>query len=383
VTGHEEVEREGPALQGLIPGIVDAHVHYFNPSRPSWVMERFEQLPMKRFVPPPVRWLAARLGAGSDNHLGLDPSLLRALYEPNNYARDAAALPAVGGVGVAAVVAVEANWRTVRPPEALMDSSYEELQYLLDLPHGRRGPELGAVVIAADPRHPQFAAQLDRQLDFSDKVRAVRFKWAQHPDPDIHDWCDEPDAVASTRFLQGFEAMVERDLVFVSLAYSHQLGQLDMLARRFPEVTMVVEHLGVPAGVFGPTGTRTGMTAAARAEILGLWRERMAMIAQRPNVVVKVSGLGLPYLGYGPETSGNIGTRAVLADMMGPLVTHVVEHFGPDRVIFGSDSPIDRPNSPIEMTVGALLDVLGERGPYLLQQLFADNARRIFDIALD
>lgn len=382
MTGRERVEREGVGLEGLIPGIVDAHVHYFNPSRPSWALDRFERLPMKRFVPPPVHWIAAKLGAGGDNGLGLDPSLLRAPYEPTNYARDASVLPAVAGVGVAAVVAVEANWRTVKPPEALMETSFDELKYLLDLPHGR-GPELGAVVIAADPRHPQFAAELDRQLALSDKVRAIRFKWARHPDPDIHDWCDEPDAVASTSFLRGFEALAERDLAFVSLAYSHQLGQLDMLARRFPEVTMVVEHLGVPAGVFGPTGARTGMTAAARAEILGLWRERMAMIAQRPNVVAKVSGLGLPYLGYGPETSGNIGTRAVLADMMGPLVMHVVEHFGPDRVIFGSDSPIDRPNSPIEMTVGALLDVLEPRGSYLMQQLFADNARRIYGIHPD
>lgn len=363
-----------------MPGIVDAHVHYFNPRRPSWALEQLEQLPMKRFVPPPVRWLALRLGAGDDNHLGLDPSLLRAAYEPANYRRDAAPLTAVAGVGVAGVVAVEANWRTVKPPEALMESSYDELKYVLDLPHGRYGPELGAVVIATDPRHPQFAAQLDRQLELSDKVRAVRFKWARHSDPDIHDWCDEPDAVASTSFLQGFEAIVERELVFVSFAYSHQLGQLDMLARRFPEVTVVVEHLGLPVGVFGPTGARTGMTAAARAEILGLWRERMAMIAQRPNVVVKVSGLGLPYLGYGPEASGNIGTRAVLADMMGPLVTHVVEHFGPDRVMFGSDSPIDRPNSQIEMTVGALLDVIGDRGPYLLQHLFAQNVRRVYGI---
>ncbi|MBM7365480.1 amidohydrolase family protein [Gordonia hydrophobica] len=370
-------------LEGLLPGIVDAHVHYFNPTRSSWALARFERLsrlPMQRFVPPPILWFASKFSTGDDGRLGLDPSVLRSAYELASYAHDADALYAVAGVGVRSVVSIEAHWRAMKSPEALMDSSYDELKYVLALPHGRSGPDLGATVSAVDPRHRDFARQLDRQLALSDKIRGVRFKWAQHPDPEIPDWCDEPDAVASTSFLNGFEAIAERDLTFVSFAYSHQLGQLDMLARRFPETTIVIEHLGMPAGVFGPTGARTGMTAAARAEILGLWRERIAMIAQRPNVVIKVSGLGLSNLGYGLETAGNIGTRAVLADMIGPLVLHAVDRFGPDRVVFGSDSPIDRPNSTIDMSVGALLDVLGDRGPYLLQQLFARNAERIYGV---
>ena len=373
-------------LEGLVPGIVDAHVHYFNPTRSSWALARFERLshlPMKRFVPPPILWVAAKFGSGDDGRLGLDPSLLRSAYEPAAYAHDADSLYRVAGVGISSVVAVEAHWRALKSPEALMDSSYDELKYVLGLPHGRTGPDLGAVVSAVDPRHGAFAEQLDRLAGVSDRLRGIRFKWAQHSDPDIPDWCEEPDVVASTDFLKGFEAIAERDLVFVSFAYSHQLGQLDMLARRFPETTIVVEHLGMPVGAFGPTGSRTGMTAAARAEILGLWRERIAMIAQRPNVVLKISGLGLSNLGYGRETSGNIGSREVLADMIGPLVLHAVDRFGPDRVMFGSDSPIDRPNSTIDMSVGALLDVLGERGPHLLAQLFAENARRIYRIADD
>lgn len=368
-------------LEGLLPGIVDAHVHYFNPTRSSWAFARFDRLsrlPMKRIVPPPVTWVVSKFGSSDDGRLGLDPRLLRSAYEPAGYARDVDALYRVAGVGVNSVVAVEAHWRAMKSPEALMDSSYDELKYILALPHGKDGPDLSATVSAADPRHRDFAQSLDRQLALSDRVRGVRFKWAQHPDPEIADWCEEPDVVASTSFLKGFEAIAERDLAFVSFAYSHQLGQLDMLARRFPETTIVVEHLGMPVGVFGPTGSRTGATAAARAEILGLWRERIAMIAQRPNVVIKISGLGLTHLGYGRETSGNIGTRQVLADMIGPLVLHAVDRFGVDRVVFGSDSPIDRPNSTIDMTVGALLDVLGERGPHLLQQLFAKNAQRIY-----
>lgn len=370
-------------LDGLLPGIVDAHVHYFHPTRSAWTLARFARLaafPARRLMPPPVVRMVTSFGRREDMMNGHDPSIVGAPYEPAQYAVDAASVVSVAGVPITSVVQVESHWTPTNGPESLMASSFEELQYLCGLPHRRNTPSLGATVIAADPRYPEFAGELDRHLAYSESVRGVRFKWARHPDPAISDWCDEPDVLASTGFLKGFEALAERGLVFVSFAYSHQLGQLDMLARRFPDTTIAIEHLGLPIGVFGPVGTQTGTTAAVRAEILGLWRERMAMIAMRPNVVVKVSGLGLGLLGYGRERSGNIGSRDVLADMMGPLLLHVVDHFGPDRVMFGSDSPVDRPNAPIAMTVGALLDVLGGRGDHLLQQLFAKNAQRIYRI---
>lgn len=325
--------------------------------------------------------LAARVGAVEDRRYRIDPSILGSPYEPAEYTVDAAALKAVAGVGVSNVVVVESHWRPAKSSVDLMDSSLSELSYLKGLPHGVSGPALGATVVAADPRADGFGAHLDRLLDQSDSVRGVRFKWAQHPDPAIFDWRDQSDTVTSANFLTGFEELAARELVFGSFAYSHQLGHLDALARRFPETQIVIEHLGVPVGVFGPVGTQTGMTSSDRAQTLNLWRERMAMISARPNVSVKISGLGLSVLGYGVGTSGAIGSRAVLADMIGPMLLHVVDHFGPDRVIFGSDSPVDRPNSSIDMTVGAILDVLGDRGDYLLQQLFARNAQRIYRIS--
>ncbi|WP_026917563.1 amidohydrolase family protein [Gordonia shandongensis] len=368
-------------LDGLLPGIVDAHVHYFDPTRSSWALARFARiaaLPMRRLVPGPILRASARFTDPDERRLLIDPAVLGAAYEPPQYAIDVGNLMASTGVGTEQVVAVESQWRPEPDPEVVMARAAAELTYVTGLPNGTHGPRLGAVVTAADPRHPQFATHLDRQLAESDRVRGVRVKWAQHPDPDLLDWCAEPDFVASTAFLTGFEALADRGLSFVSLAYSHQLGQLDLLARRFPETTIVIDHLGLPAGIFGPTGARTGTTAAARAEIHNLWRERMTMIAQNPNVVVKVSGLGLGVLGYGRETAGNIGSRRVLADMIGPLVLHVVDHFGPDRVMFGSDSPVDKPNAPIGMVAGALLDVLGDRGEHVVTQLFAETARRVY-----
>ncbi|MGB3602579.1 amidohydrolase family protein [Gordonia sp. (in: high G+C Gram-positive bacteria)] len=367
-------------LEGILPGIVDAHVHYFHPTRSAWALQRFARLAQgpARFAPAPVLRLAAKVGAVEDRRYRIDPSIMAKPYEPAQYTADTATLARVAGVGITNIVAVESHWRPAKSPAELMESSLTEVAYLESLPDGAAAPSNGAIVAAADPRVEGFGAHLDRLVATAEHLRGIRFKWAHHPDPAIFDWRHQSDTVASRDFLRGFEQIARHNLAFVSFSYSHQLGYLDALAREFPETTIAIEHLGVPVGVFGPAGVETGMTASARAEILNLWRERMAMIALRPNVVVKVSGVGLSVLGYGMGTAGSIGSRAVLADMIGPLLVHVVEHFGPDRVIFGSDSPVDRPNSSIDMTVGAILDVLGGRGDYLLRQLFAGNAQRVY-----
>ncbi|MDR2280481.1 MAG: amidohydrolase family protein [Gordonia sp. (in: high G+C Gram-positive bacteria)] len=368
-------------LSGVIPGIVDAHVHFYDPMRSTWALSRYARvatMPLMKRFPRPALWISGMLTQHSEMRMMIDPSIVRSAYGSRQYAAEAAGVRRVAGVGVSSVVHMESHWFGDSADAA---SSLAETRYVTDLPFGDNGiPELGALVIAADPTHAGFSAAIAQQTRHSGKVRGVRYKWARHSDTQVMQWRREPGVLSTAAFLRGFESIAENDLVFHSFAYSHQLGELDFLARRFPETTIVIEHLGLPVGVFGPVGAGTGATAAARAEILTLWKERMSMLAARPNIMVKVSGLALAPLGYGRETAGNIGGRDILAEMIGPLVLHVVDRFGPERVMFGSDMPIDRPNAGIEVGIGALLDVVGDRGDHLLAHLFADNAKRVYGI---
>ncbi|GEE00111.1 hypothetical protein nbrc107696_05570 [Gordonia spumicola] len=366
----------------MIPGIVDAHVHFYDPMKSTWALSRYARvatMPVINRFPRPALWMSGMLTKKFERLLMIDPSIVRTAYEPRHYGAEAATLHRVAGVGVGSVVHMESHWSGDTSDAA---SSFDETRYVTGLSFGGgRVPDLGAIVVAADPAHPGFAAAIDAQTGYTPLVRGVRYKWSRHADPQVTQWRRESGVLGSPDFLRGFETLADAGLVFHSFAYSHQLGELDLLARRFPETTIVVEHLGLPVGVFGPVGADTGTTAAARAEILGLWKERIAMLAARPNIVVKVSGLALGVLGYGRETAGTVGGRGVLAEMIGPLVLHVVDRFGPDRVVFGSDMPIDRPNAPLDVVVGALLDVVADRGDYLLGQLFARNAQRIYGIS--
>ncbi|WP_341267984.1 amidohydrolase family protein [Gordonia malaquae] len=368
-------------LSGVIPGIVDAHVHFYDPMRSTWALSRYARvatMPLIKRFPRPALWVSGMTTRRSEMRMMIDPSIVRSPYGSRQYGAEAAGVRRVAGVGVSSVVHMESHWFGDSSDAA---SSFAETRYVVGLPFGHNGvPDLGALVIAGDPTHADFGASVDEQMRYSPLVRGVRYKWARHSDAQVMQWRREPGVLSTASFLRGFESIAQNRLAFHSFAYSHQLGELDFLARRFPETTIVIEHLGLPVGVFGPVGSGAGATAAARAEILNLWKERMSMLAARPNIVVKVSGLALGPLGYGRETAGNIGGRDILAEMIGPLVLHVVDRFGPERVMFGSDMPIDRPNASLDVVIGALLDVVGDRGEHLLAHLFAENAKRIYAI---
>ncbi|MCK0439350.1 amidohydrolase family protein [Gordonia alkaliphila] len=368
-------------LAGRVPGIVDAHVNFFDPRRPPWGLPRIGRVPtpILRALPDPLVRLATRIADEQSLSGVAGPGLLSARYQMREYVRDTAGLASVAGVPVAAVLPVDAQWRRRVSINEAPEAIAEDMRTLRELSYGAPSPALGGLIVPGDERVAGLGVRtvLD---DEESLIRGVRLRWGRHPDPLVRDWSTEPDALGSPIFRKAFARLAERGLIFESLCYSHELAQLADLASEFPETTIVVEHLGLPVGVFGPIGSSTGATAAARADILSLWRERMAMLAARPNVLVKISGIASQLLGYGDEKAGNIGGQRILADMIGPLVLHVVDRFGPERVIFGSNAPLDSHNATIGVTVGALLDVLGPRGDYLLAHLFAENAQRVYRI---
>ncbi|MFT3660275.1 MAG: amidohydrolase family protein [Gordonia sp. (in: high G+C Gram-positive bacteria)] len=369
-------------LDGRVTGIVDAHAHFFNPRTPPWSLQRLgrSSVPVLRALPAPLLRLAGRF---TDEHrLGdiAGPGALGRRYEIREYGRDLAGLGTVAGVSVESVIPVDSQWRRRSSPDDAAADIRRNTEYLAGLAYGNGMPALGGLVVPADDRLPDLGIRESLAHDEAGLIRGVRLRWGRHPDPLVYDWSDDAAVLDSANLGRTLPSLIERGLLLEVLCYSHQLGDLAVFASDYPELPIVVGALGLPVGVFGPVGSCTGTTAAARADIIGLWRERMAMLAARPNVSVKISGIANSLFGYGRERSGNIGGQHILADMIGPLVLHVVDRFGPERVLFGSNAPLDDHNATIDVTVGALLDVLADRGDHLLAHLFAENARRLYRI---
>jgi len=125
------------------------------------------------------------------------------------------------------------------------------------------------------------------------------------PDPD---WILRPDV------LQGLQILATRGVAFdyVGILPRH-LQHIPVIARKVPELRIVIDHLGKPpvaAGVFEP------------------WSSLLARAAQVPNVFAKVSGL-----------DAGAAEHWTAADIT-PYVDRALELFGPERLMFGSDWPV-------------------------------------------
>ena len=102
------------------------------------------------------------------------------------------------------------------------------------------------------------------------------------------------------------------------------------LARRCPEVTFVLDHLGKPA-----VGRRP----------LQDWARDVQRLADLSNVACKLSGLT-------SEAAHAAGTPAPLRSYL----RHAVAVFGPERCMFGSDWPV----ASLTTTYDAWLDTVGD-----------------------
>lgn len=123
-------------------------------------------------------------------------------------------------------------------------------------------------------------------------------------------FCLAPAFIAGVRELSAF------DFSFDLCVRHYQLPAVIELVRRCPEVRFVLDHCGKPA---------------LREGVLDPWREHIRELAALPNAQCKISGL---------LTEADL--VAWRPSDLRPVVLHVLERFGPERIMLGSDWPVLR-----------------------------------------
>ena len=93
-------------------------------------------------------------------------------------------------------------------------------------------------------------------------------------------------------------------------------------------------------------------------------------VAKRKNVVCKVSGI---------VASAKPGAWS--ADDLAPIVRHVQEAFGPDRVMFGGDWPVCTLAATYKQWVEALKTIVKGQKAEEQRKLFHDNAVKFYGLA--
>lgn len=164
----------------------------------------------------------------------------------------------------------------------------------------------------------------------------------------------QPDELSqSDRFVENVQRLANYQLPFDLCVRADQLPLATRLVEQCPDVQFVLDHCGVPK--------------VAEQE-LEPWRPYIRELAKHPNVVGKVSGI-VAYAG--PDW-----TVATLR----PFVEHIIESFGWDRVVWGSDHPVCTLTANLTRWVNATKEIIAGASEDEQAKLLHRNAERVYRV---
>ncbi len=242
--------------------------------------------------------------------------------------------------------------------DVAVEQQVEEAQHLIELCKSPEHPTVAAV-ISGRPNSDGFKAYIARFKD-SPYIKGVR--QVLHAPDAKQGLCLEKTFVASVRLLG------ELGMSFDLCMRPAELADGVKLADLCPDTRLIVDHCGNadPKAFRKSNQTDSSTTADEPSHNADHWRRDIAELAKRRNVICKISGI----VARAPQG----WTAADLA----PIINHCLDHFGPDRVIFGSDWPVCLLGASLRQWVTALKDVISHRSEADQRKLLHDNAVRLY-----
>ena len=289
--------------------LVDAHQHFWDPL--------VNYHPWLRDDPP----IAFRYG---------DYSTLRRVYSPADYLAEAAPLH------IEQTVYIETEWDP-RDPAG-------EMIYVDQL---RRTTGLPSVAIAQAWLDAEHCTTVLHQAAAWPFVRGVRHKPRANPGPND----GAPGGMLDSNWRRGYGCLSSLDLHFELQTPWWHLHEAARLARDFADTRIIINHTGMPAD-------------RSPAGIAG-WKQAMRLVADCPNIAIKISGIGQAGLPWTVASNRDI-------------VMTTLDLFGIERAMFASNFPVDRLTASFG-TIFEGFDLItrefsdAERGA-----LFRINAQRLY-----
>ncbi|MDF2644706.1 MAG: amidohydrolase [Paenibacillus sp.] len=180
--------------------------------------------------------------------------------------------------------------------------TFEETDYLLSL--CEESDTIAGVVGWLNLNDPDYQVHYER---FSQHPKYVGFRVMIQEMPDA-------SVILEPHFIDALRYFAEKDVPIDLLVVSHQLEPVVQLLNLVPGLRAVIDHIAKPRIADG---------------VMEPWKSQMAAIAKHPNIYCKLSGM---------VTEAN-HTEWKREDFTG-YIQHVLDIFGTERVLFGSDWPV-------------------------------------------
>lgn len=157
-----------------------------------------------------------------------------------------------------------------------------------------------------------------------------------------------PLPLADPAWRHGLAALAAAGGVADLMVWPDQLAEVAALARAYPDATIVIEHLGLANG--DPA-----------------WDHGMGLLADRPNVAVKLSGPGLVRRDWSAAT-------------IRPVVARLLALFGGERLMWGSNAPVDLVMADYPGIVARFDAALHDQPAAVRHAIWHDTAARLYRI---
>lgn len=162
----------------------------------------------------------------------------------------------------------------------------------------------------------------------------------------------EEDWILDLAAAPAIEAMLAHGLAFDALVFPRHLPALHAFAQRYPGLSIVIDHAAKPLIAEGE---------------LDPWRDHMEQLARLPEVTCKLSGL--------PTEARGLPTEA-----MAPYVDHLMQIFGPFRMMWGSDWPVVEMDGGYAAWLAAARALVRTTDRLALDAIFGGTARRVYNL---
>jgi L-fuconolactonase len=218
----------------------------------------------------------------------------------------------------------------------------------------------------------KIEALLERHIERSGgRFRGLRYSTGWNADERIRNVVPDAGALVSKPVTEAAGVLARYGLSLDSWLYHPQLDEVAVLADSFPDLTIILNHVGSPI-LGGPYGGRKG-------EVFVDWRERILRVGERENVYVKLGALPIRMPDFEGDRSLPPSSEEVAAAWR-PWIETCIEAFGPARSMFESNFPVQKRWCSFQVCWNAFKRLAANASDAEKHDLFAGAAARAYRI---
>lgn len=222
------------------------------------------------------------------------------------------------------------------------DQTLKETDFLLEL--ASKYSFIKGVIGWVDFR----AKTIDEKLEYYSKFPKIKgFRHVVQGESD-------PNFLLRSKFLEGIAKLEVYGFVYEILVYPPQLGSVLEFIKKFPNIKFIINHVAKP---YIKDGFFDG------------WAVLMTEIAKYPNVYCKLSGM---------NTEADY--KAWTLEQLVPYMEHVLNIFGTDRVIYGSDWPVCLVAGSYKETLEIVTNFIVSLSPTEQLAIIRENAIKFYNL---